>query len=263
MAGLEGRLARLERRIAHELERTKLGVWRGGLDGFVALPDGGDNLVLSTRMRQELAFWRRAAKIPGAHPAIDGPFEEVFGRWQRARLEELGAFLSIDAARFAAWRRERSAVEIGGGPFPMIAASADAPWRWAVAVDPLADGFAAEGLVPERASHVPMVAACGEAVPLPGRCADVVVCENALDHVIDPARVLAEIRRLLSARGVLWLLVDVSAGADAMHPHPMSEERVRTLLAEQKFEVVRERSGEHASHPGAAGEIRVLARPGA
>lgn len=262
LAPLEARVDSLKARLEHELERTKLGIWRGGLEGSLILPDGGDNLILSTRLRQELAFWRRAVRIPCAHPAIDGPFEVVFGRWQRARLDDLALALELDAQAFAAWRRERSAVELGSGPYPMLAASTDAPWRWALAVDPLADGYASEGLVVGPAASIPMLAACAEAVPLPAACADLVVSENALDHMIDPARALAEMRRLLTPRGVLWLLVDLSETPDDMHPHPMSLDRLRGLLAEQKLEVIRERVTDHRSHPNALGDVRVLARPG-
>ena len=55
-------------------------------------------------------------------------------------------------------RRQISAVvEIGPGPHPAVA---EASWRSAVAVDPLADAYLAEGLAPEDAEHV-VIGICG------------------------------------------------------------------------------------------------------
>jgi ubiquinone/menaquinone biosynthesis C-methylase UbiE len=127
-------------------------------------------------------------------------------------------------------------------------------------VDPIAKGYVEEGLVPPAAEHITYLESPGERIPLPAGSADLVIIENALDHVGDPVAVLAEIRRLLAPQGMLWLLVDLSNYSDSMHPHPFNEERLRALLAGAHFEAVTERVSDHKSHPKAYGEYRGLLR---
>ncbi len=232
--------------------------------------------------REELAFWRWLIATPAGAQALKQPVGAAFGSWQRERLRELGIALNLDAkggtldpafdgfvrlpeaqladldSRVDAWCRERSVVEIGGGPFPAIA-SAPA-WRRAVAVDPLARGYAEEGLLPPSCAHITYIEAPGERVPLPSGFADLVIIENALDHVSDPAGVLAEIRRLLVPAGLLWVLVDLSEHRDPMHPHPFDEARISRMLAGSGFEIATKRVSTHKSHPKAYGEFRALAR---
>jgi SAM-dependent methyltransferase len=211
--------------------------------------------------REELAYWRWLIKTEAGRKSLHGPFEEVFGAWQRERLRELGSALGLagDEA-LDEWCAQRSAVEIGAGPFPALAAAPR--WKRAVAVDPIARAYVEEGLVPAAAGHVTYLESPGERTPLPAGFADLVVIENALDHVSDPAAVLNEARRLLGAGGLLWVLVDLSEHSDHMHPHPFNEGRVRALLGAAGFEVVTDRVSDHKSHPKAYGEYRGLLRRG-
>jgi SAM-dependent methyltransferase len=231
--------------------------WRGGLEGGLI---GGSWEIpeLAEKYRRELEFWQKTVKIPGSHPAIIGPFEEVFGAWQRQRLRELGQWLGLaDDAAMAGWCRERSVVEVGGGPYPAVAAGR---WKRAVAVDPLADGFAAEDLLPSNKDEFVSICSPGERLPLPGGSFDLAICENCLDHVVDPGAVAAEMERVLRPGGLLWLLVDLMEHRDALHPHPMEAQRLKRLLRDAGFQVVRERDSEHKSHPEAKGEWRGLLR---
>lgn len=205
----------------------------------------------------ELRFWRWLIRTDEGRAYLKGPFEQVFGRWQRDRLRELGRRLDLDGdAGLDAWCARTSAVEIGAGPYPALAAAPR--WRRAVAVDPLARRYADEGLLTPAAAHVVYVQAPGERVPLPGGFADLVVIENALDHVRDPEAVVAEIDRLLVPGGLLWLLVDLSEHRDEMHPHPFNQARVRSILS--RFDVLSEHVSDHHSHPKAYGEYRGLLR---
>lgn len=211
------------------------------------------------KYEEELRFWRWLVKSEEGAKKIGGPFEKVFGRWQRARLVELGERLGLGGeAALDAWCEGQSVVEIGAGPYPAIAAAP--AWRRAVAVDPLAKGYAREGLLPAACERITYIDSPGESVPLAGGFADLVIIENTLDHVTDPEAVLAETRRLLRPGGLLWLLVDLSEYSDHMHPHPMSEGRVRGMLAAAGFEVVHDRVSDHKSHPKAYGEYRGLLR---
>jgi ubiquinone/menaquinone biosynthesis C-methylase UbiE len=204
--------------------------------------------------REELAYWRWLIKSEKGRQSLYAPFEVAFGTWQRERLVELGQ--ALGTADIDAWCEGASVVEIGAGPYPAVAAAPR--WRRAVAVDPLAKSYAEEDLLPEAAGHVTYIEATGERIPLPADFADLVIIENALDHVSDPGAVLLEIRRLLCEGGMLWLLVDLSNYSDHMHPHPFNEDRLRKLLKEAGFERITDRVSDHKSHPQAYGEYRGL-----
>ncbi|MBL8763601.1 MAG: class I SAM-dependent methyltransferase [Phycisphaerae bacterium] len=211
----------------------------------------------ASKYASELAYWRYVTKGGGSEKDFGVPYEELFHRWQRDRLLQLSRFLSLpDEASIDRWCEDQSVVEIGAGPYPSCAAAPR--WRRAVAVDPLAKGYSEEGMLPRTAGHVVYLEAPGERIPLPAGFADLLICENCLDHVGDPAAVVTEIMRLLRPGGLLWFLVDLSSYSDHMHPHPMNEVRVRALLA--GFEVVREEISDHKSHPEAYGELRALLR---
>ncbi len=253
LAGVESRLARIEERVDPGLTELESGLAR--IEERLGVT-GGRSTV---KYREELAWWRWLITTEEGRRSLPGPFDQVFGHWQRDRLRELGRCIGLESdADLDAWCARQSAVEIGPGPFPALAA---APvWLRAVAVDPLAKGYADEGLVPAGAAHIVFVEATGERVPLPSGFADLVIIENALDHVTDPAAVLSEISRLLRADGLLWLLVDLSHHRDHMHPHSFDEVRARSLARDAGFEIVRDRVSDHKSHPKAYGEYRALLR---
>lgn len=230
--------------------------WRGGLDGCLTSAIG--DVHIERRLRDELAYWVRAVHVPGAHEAIDpayGDFHAVFARWQTDRCKELAEWLGAPEA--AAWQTQTSVLEIGGGPHPMVA---QGTWRYAAAVDPLNDGYASCGLFPPGPLGFTPIAASGEQIPVAGSTFDVVVCDNCLDHVADPGRVVAEIGRVLNPGGHAWILVDLRNTIDDMHPHAFTPELLAAMLTSQGLDIVRDRIGQHASHPLAYGEIRVLAR---
>jgi SAM-dependent methyltransferase len=233
------------------------GTWRGGLEGH---PIGADRSIATTLARKyhgELAYWNRMIKVE-AESSLGGPFQEVLRGWQVQRMAALGECLGLQGEEaFHDWTRERSVVDIGAGPFPSISV---VPWRRAVAVDPIADGYSAEGLLPDECDRIIYVTAPGECVPLPSASADLVVIENALDHVSEPSRVVSEIHRLLVRDGLLWILVDLMEHRDELHPHPFTEESIRALLHDHGFEVVKDWTSDHKSHPEAWGEYRGLLR---
>ncbi|MCC6677771.1 MAG: methyltransferase domain-containing protein [Phycisphaerales bacterium] len=228
--------------------------WRGSLQtGRATTPDGAANPAATAKFRDELAYWVNVAR--GHDPSFPGEFHAVFAGWQRRRLNELADQLKLDGPGFEAWARERTAAEIGGGPHPCVC---EARWKRAIAVDPLADGYAAEGLYPDSARHITHLASPGEAIPLPSAIADLVIIENALDHVEDPRAVVTEIARLLRPRGLVWLLVDLMDYRDHMHPSPMSEARLRGLMTEAGFRERYLASWPGASHPMATHQCRSL-----
>jgi SAM-dependent methyltransferase len=247
LASVQTRLTDLETRLNDGLHQLHVAIDKTAAD--------------RVKYDSELEYWRYLVKRGGARADFGDDFEIVFGRWTRLRLLKLGQFLGLpdegNLGDIDDWCRDRSVVEIGAGPSPAVAA-ARRGWRRCVAVDPLARGYAEEGLVPASCQHVIYIEAPGERIPLAAGFADVVVCENCLDHVSDPAEVVREMRRLLAPGGYLWLFVDLSDHQDHMHPHPMNVEKLRRLLA--GFETVREDISDHRAHPEAYGGYRVLCR---
>lgn len=261
VAGFQDRaerlLARMERRLISGA------VWRGGLCGSAVDELGKPVPEMTEKYRSELVFWeslvRRDAVATWAMP-----FEEIYGGWQKIRMTEFVEFLGIEGSgdaldALAAWAAPRRALEIGSGPLPSISL---VRWEQAVALDPLAEGFIAEGLVPRafETSRVTFLASTGESIPIPSGVMDLVVLENCLDHVDDPSRVLRECSRVLRPGGLAWILVDLMDYRDHMHPNPFSEASIKDLLSGTGFETIRDRTSDHKSHPNAHGEYRVLAR---
>jgi SAM-dependent methyltransferase len=71
-------------------------------------------------------------------------------------------------------------------------------------VDPLADEYKKLYSYP---TGISVQKAFGEELPFPDQYFDVVFCSNVLDHVVDPQRVVQEIRRVLQPDGCLVLTV--------------------------------------------------------
>jgi SAM-dependent methyltransferase len=289
---IEERIATIETRMNNQAVRlqainVRTDNWSRILD---ALPQRLDRVedalerISGSRMSrdkhaEELSYWRWLIKTEQGRASIYAPFEIAFRRWQRDRLRELARCLKLapeeslvevvkngngvpsDKALDRAldqWCAGQSVVEIGAGPYPAIAAAP--AWKRAVAVDPLAKSYAEENLLPAAASHVTYIEASGERIPLPPGFADLVIIENALDHVSEPALVLTEIRRLLRPGGLVWLLVDLSTHTDHMHPHAFDEAGLREVLKAADLEVIHDRTSSHKSHPKAFGEFRALLR---
>lgn len=251
--------------LRQQLKHLAFRLMRPGLADVVARLDAIEKTVSARRAppapatldhskyRDELGYWAKVAR--GEDPAFPGEFHAVFSDWQRTRLRELADQLGLDGPGFAAWARQRTAVEIGGGPHPCVC---EAPWKRAIAVDPLAAGYAEHGLYPESARAVVHLASPGESIPLPSAIADLVIIENALDHVDEPAAVAGEMARLLKPGGLAWVLVDLMDYRDHLHPSPMSEAKLRQLMTASGFRERYLASWEGASHPMATHQCRSL-----
>lgn len=250
---IEQRLDRIERQLRPR--HWPVAIWKGGLkDGCAVGPDGSIDPAMTRKYRGELRYWVGVSR--GTDPNFPGNFEETFGTWQHTRSRELADRLGNDPGdEMDRWCARRRVVEIGGGPYPACSVR---PWASAVAVDPLAEGYVRERLVPAGANHVVHLSATGESIPLPAASADVLIIENCLDHVERPARVAAEIARLLSPGGYLWLLVDVMEHRDHMHPNPMNRQRVHDLFSPHGFSFLFDEIWDCKSHPMATGQLRAL-----
>ncbi|HEX3318012.1 MAG TPA: class I SAM-dependent methyltransferase [Solirubrobacteraceae bacterium] len=218
--------------------------------------EGGDPDV-------ELAFWTDTwdAHIRGGDLFAPGGLE-LLGedavaqdyegrRWQeaRAQVRRILREAAIDDPDFFTGK---AVAEIGPGPvgFPEACGA-----RTAIAIEPLAPRLAAAGLLLDGEA---VYLACGaERIPLLDTTLDVVVIRNALDHVADPAAVLAEARRLLHPGGTLILNVDVDSAPTPAEPHTFAVDDIRRLVAPLRIE--RERLSEEP-HGHTGRQLVVVAR---
>ena len=216
--------------------------------------DGGAKPVSLERwnfaQRHERAYQlAKRHSIAGQELAIVQRSERV-GRKTAEKIEALG---------YPA--RDGLVVEIGSGAHGLI-------WRWPaerrVAIDPLACFYAEQfGFLQRNGPGI--VEARGEAIPLSSGCASLVISDNVLDHAPDPALFLRECRRLLSARGALYITVNVHhplwhLGASAYntlfslgvrlnlpafphHPHHFTGSRIDALMESAGLRVVHAAGG--------------------
>ncbi len=103
------------------------------------------------------------------------------------------------------------------------------PARVSIGIDPLAQRFSDCGLAID--SHAIYLSVGAERVPLVSGSVDVVIARNSLDHVDDPAAVIAEARRLLGRGGTLILNFDVGTKPTKTEPHVLTEPLVLSWLA--------------------------------
>jgi SAM-dependent methyltransferase len=186
----------------------------------------------------ELRWWleqwdpvlREGGFNPGDAPAfLDG--EEVAPtylgrRWQQARAE-VRRVLREAAIGDDAFFDGKVVLDIGPGPLGFPDAC---PARVSVGVDPLAEQFAQRGLLLPNSPAV-YLATGAERIPLVSSSVDVVVARTSLDHVDDPAAVLAEVTRLLRPGGTAILNFDVGHAPTVTEPHTLTLETVRRGLS--------------------------------
>jgi ubiquinone/menaquinone biosynthesis C-methylase UbiE len=71
---------------------------------------------------------------------------------------------------------------------------------------------------PEKLPEGEKICSTSEDIPKPDESFDVVLCVNALDHMIDPGKALAEMRRVMKRDGVFVLGI-------FLHPPPIATAR--------------------------------------
>jgi SAM-dependent methyltransferase len=210
-------------------------------------------------------------------------------RWQRAQLYERSYWESL-ATRIAAgtvsqldwyrWRAEQlvlrlcslglghltkgraHVIEVGSGP---VGVAGFFPAAERLAIDPLEPHYAGNPtLTALRSPVVEYRPGSAEALPCESGHFDIAIVENCIDHVRDVTAAMRELRRALSAAGILYLTVNCRTPwgffvhralsrlrLDPGHPHTFTPPRTRRLLRDQGFrelqcEVAPYRDARHA-----------------
>ena len=208
---------------------------------------------LDAELRWWLESWdpviRDGGFNPGDVPEFLDPGEQTAGSYQgrrrqiaRAEVRRVLREAGIEHERFF---EGRTVVDIGPGPLGFPDAC---PAATSIGVEPLAERFAQAGLLIEESRAI-YLAVPAERIPLVSSTVDVVLSRNSLDHVRDPAAVIAEVRRILRPGGRLILNVDLDHPATATEQHSFGHDDVRALLAGLEIERETVRDGAHG-HEG-------------
>jgi SAM-dependent methyltransferase len=143
----------------------------------------------------ELAHQRRKAlRLRGRVPSLAA----ARTAYAAQTFEILSPFLDLSS--------EMRVLEVGAGPHGI---SYFLPTGKGFALDPLAPFYRQAFAELLGSSQTTSVAGRGEELPFTSGSFALVICDNVLDHVRDPAAVLAEAARILAAGGILCLGVDV------------------------------------------------------
>jgi SAM-dependent methyltransferase len=185
------------------------------------------------QLRWWLEEWEPVVKAGGLNPGDTLAYLEEDGaaptywerRWQIAR-SQVQRVLSEAAIEDEGYFAGKVTVEVGPGPLGFPDAC---PSRVSIGVDPLAERYAAHGLLLPNSRAI-YVAARAEEIPLLSASAGVVLARNTLDFVDDPAEALREMRRLLRPGGQLILLFDVDHVPSPSQPNGLTLEGVRGAL---------------------------------
>jgi SAM-dependent methyltransferase len=152
----------------------------------------------------------------------------------------------------AAWLRDKCVLEIGCGPFGLLACL---PHGAGVAVDPLMPSFVP--YMREFWQPSPLrIAALGEELPVRDGAFDAAAAINCLDHTLEPDRILTAVARALKPGGYFFLMNNVKSRpgvvisrigeklgiprlTEVFHPHAFTKRDLIATCAAAGLEVVR------------------------
>lgn len=190
--------------------------------------------------RYERSYWeKRADQIKRGDTANLGWYE-----WRANRLARWLTSLDVKTVSSAT-----NVLEIGNGPVGIISYF---PGKRTIGLDPL-EGFFKDNpeLTEVRDPATHYLAGQGEYIPLRNGSCQLVIVDNCIDHVLRPERVVAEIRRVLHAEGVLYMSVNTRArigylvhrvmsrlAIDQGHPHSFTKGGFRSFINERGFELL-------------------------
>jgi SAM-dependent methyltransferase len=160
-----------------------------------------------------------------------GTYDEERTSYSALLLDEVLSYTSRDVN----WLARATVVSIGSGCTGDLST-----WPAAVkiAVDPLLGAYQQLGLLlvdaPGTAQTI-YLAVGGQDIPLVDATADLVICRNSLDHMIEPAAGLEQMQRILKHDGLLHLSVDLGGQPTPDEPVVFTSQALLDLV-DQYFE---------------------------
>jgi SAM-dependent methyltransferase len=157
--------------------------------------------------------WREATRRKLAHRALERQLayqrhkaELVRGHEEEVIAAMMGSSLRVREVleKFKPIAADARVIEVGSGAHGLIFYFGA---RNGIGVDPLAVSYGS--LFPRWQNCATTVAAVGESLPFADRCFDVVICDNVVDHAESPAKIMAELTRILIPGGLLYFTVNV------------------------------------------------------
>ncbi len=175
--------------------------------------------------------------------------------WSQMFLDEVLAL----CGRVPHWLNDKTVVSIGCGCSGDLAAW---PAATKIGVDPLLYVYQKLGMLVEDAagmSRTLLLSVGVEQLPLLDECADLVVCRNALDHMLDSDEGLRQIRRILKKDGALFLSVDIGGEPTPDEPRVFSMEGLSAFLGKY-FEILKLTDGHPPHDEWRVCSVRILLR---
>lgn len=141
---------------------------------------------------KENAFWKRDG-------VLDSQMERVLSRYAQV-IAEISRNIEPDS----------NILDVGCGP---TCAGRLFNVGSKTYLDPLMDSYVKT--YPEKLPKGEKICSVAESIPKQDESFDVVICINALDHMIDPVKALLEMRRVLKKEGIFMLGI-------FLHPTPIA-----------------------------------------
>ena len=151
--------------------------------------------------RHELRFWRRTYDTEGRRLANEH-YETYYT-----------TFFGLDRAFY----RGKRLIDIGCGPRGSLEWASLAAER--IGLDPLADEYLKLGADRHRMRYVNAPA---EEIPFPAAYFDAAFAFNSLDHVREPAKCIAEIKRIVRPGGIFLLITEINHEPTPTEPQTLS-----------------------------------------
>jgi SAM-dependent methyltransferase len=155
-----------------------------------------------------------------------GTYDQERLAYSRMFLEEVLGFCD----KKEEWLRDKTVVTIGCGCTGDLSVW---PAAAKIAVDPLLYVYQLLGILVQDKPGTPPTLQLSvdiENVPLLDACADLVLCRNSLDHMLDPEEAVNQIARILKPDGAFFLSVDIGGEPTPDEPTVFSEESLIDLL---------------------------------
>lgn len=135
---------------------------------------------------------KKAQHLPGHEEEVIAAMQRA-SRRVRATLEQFGSIAG-----------DARVIEVGSGAHGLIFCFGA---RKGIGIDPLAVSY--RHLFPRWQASATTIAAVGEELPFRDQSFDVVLCDNVVDHAESPARIAAELVRILKPGGLLYFTVNI------------------------------------------------------